>query len=238
MVGFLMKAILRPAIFSVFNLCISSSLTFASLHHSGAYVGTSFGISQLQGKRSDFVSNDVLTLNLFPNKKMDDTSLEANLYAGYRYSPHQTNLAISLEGFVTYGPFEHTVYKDLFPGNFRNQVATLKRGVGYGMTARVGYIVHQQLMPYLLIGQRMDRFTYRSIDAGAVSLQNKRMLMGADFGAGLETCIGAIKTALEFKYTHYNHVRRVIVEEATGDYVTLDARPKATSLSVRFTYLF
>lgn len=228
---------LRSAILTTLTLCVSSSLAFASLHQSGIYLGTSFGVSQLYGKRTDSVANDVTTYTLFPNKRMNDTSLEANLFAGYRYSPPQTNLVFSLEGFFTYGPFENTVFKDLV-GGFTNQLATYKRGIGYGITARAGYIVHQQLMPYLLIGERMDRFTYQSIDSNAVSLKTRKMLMGADFGAGIETYLGGIKTALEFKYTYYHQAHRFMVEAATGDRAIIDARPQAASLSLRFTHIF
>lgn len=210
----------------------------ASLHASGVYGGTSFGVSQLSGNRTDSISDGVTTLTIFPHQRMSDTSLEANLFAGYRYVPCHTNFVFSLEGFLTYGPYEQAVYRDLTPGSNGNQTGIFTRGIGYGMTVRAGYIAHQQLMPYLLMGTRMDRFTYNSIASDATSLMTKKFLVGTDFGGGVETCLGGLKTALEFKYTYYHRETRFIVESATGNFAMISARPRSASLSLRFLYSF
>lgn len=219
-------------------LCTSCVLpASASLHKSGVYIGSSFGVSQLSGKRTDTISDGINPFIIFSNKKMNDTSLEASLFAGYRYVPSQTNLVFSLDGSFSYGPYTHTVYRDL-TGFFANQVATLTRGIGYGITGRVGYIVHQQLMPYLLIGSRIDRFTYSSTDSSAVNLGVKKLLVGSDFGGGIETCLGGLKTALEFKYTYYHRETRFVVQQSTGHFVGINARPQSASISLRFTHIF
>ncbi|WP_032113812.1 hypothetical protein [Candidatus Paracaedibacter symbiosus] len=121
------------------TLGFTSSVASASLHDKGVYVGTSFGVSQLFGKRTDSISNNLFTLTLFPNKRMRDTSLEAALFAGYRYVPCHTNLVFSLEGSFAYGPYEQSVFRDLTPGFNGNQVAIFTRGIGYAITARAGY---------------------------------------------------------------------------------------------------
>jgi len=215
----------------------------AKLHAKGVYVGTSFGVTQLSGKRTDLISGIdqntglLTTYNVSSDQRIKDTSLEANVFIGGRFVPTNTPLALSLEGFFTYGPSEHTVFKDV-NGQFTNQVATLKRGIGYGITARAGYIAHQQFMPYLLIGSRMDRFAYNSVDANAINLTAKKFLVGSDFGGGIETCLGSLKTALEFKYTYYHRTVRSKVESTTGDFITANARPRAASLSLRFIHVF
>lgn len=237
-----MKLIFRSFILYNAVMCSFSLSALASLHQSGVYLGTSFGVSQLSGKRTDSISDGTTTLTIFNDKTMDDTSLEANLFAGYRYSPSQTNLVFSIEGFFTFGPFENKVYRDVLDGTpapFAQaiQLATLKRSWGYGLASRVGYIVHPSVMPYLLIGVQRDRFTYESIGSTATSSLKRKTLTGLDLGGGVETCFKGVKTALEFKYTRYQKTT-FDGRDQIGDLAYANTRPKAISLSLRFVYVF
>lgn len=239
-----MKLALKIFMLSNAALCSFSSLTFASLHQSGVYLGTSFGVSQLFGKRTDTATDGIDTYTIFNDKRMNDTSLEANLFAGYRYSLPQTNFVFSAEGFFTYGPFENKVYRDVWDGTPLGALggksvllATLKRSWGYGLAARVGYIIHQSFMPYVLIGWQRDRFTYEMIGSTATSSRERKMLSGVDFGGGIETCFKGIKTALEFKYTHYQKATLSGIDQ-DGHLGYVNTRPKSASLSLRFTHVF
>jgi opacity protein-like surface antigen len=212
--------------------------TLASLHQSGFYVGTSFGVSFLKGKRTDSIRNALRTLTLFTDKNLNDTSLEANFFAGYRYNPSQTNVVLSLEPFLTYGPFEHTVFRDLAPGFNGNQVATFKRGIGYGLSARIGIIVSQNYLPYIMVGAQRDRFSYISIAPDASWAKTRKSINGIDVGVGIETCLKGIKLALEGKYTQYQRTTITVTEAATGDQAIITTKPKSYSISLRFAHIF
>lgn len=233
-----MKLAFKNVVLSGIVLCSFSPIAHASLQQSGFYLGTSFGVSQLFGKRTDSITDGINTLTIFDNKRMSDTSLEASIFAGYRYSLPQTNWVFALEGSFGYGPYEHTVYRDLAPGFNGNQVATFKRDIGYGIAARGGYVVHQRVMPYLLVGSRIDRFSMTSIAPDASSAHQRKFLVGTDLGGGIETCFAGIKTALEFKYTYYHRQKDFGTEPNTGNRALISARPQSASVSLRFVYVF
>lgn len=69
-------------------LCFFAGIAGAnSFHKSGVYIGTSFGVSQLSRKRTDSIASRFNTPAVIEDKKMQDTSLEGSVFAGYRFVP-------------------------------------------------------------------------------------------------------------------------------------------------------
>lgn len=210
----------------------------ASSKNTGVYAGGGFGMSQLYGKRTDLaVGNNVSAPRyLYTDKRMNDTSLEGNVFVGYAYHPEDTRFVFSLEGFMSYGPYESTVFKAIGPGILSNQTASLKRGMGGGLTIRPGYVL-ESFTPYLVVGGRADRFFFSSVSSAAESVNKKDNITGIDYGMGVETVFRGLKTGLELKFTQYkNHTFNIIDKDQ--DQLINKTNTKSAFLGVRFIHVF
>ncbi len=216
------------------------------------YVGVSVGHDRMTAKRTEqVVTITGVHLPFFTNKTQTRNGMNGKVIAGFLWTVPNTAFVLSPEIYIGRGSIL-TLKESAFAeadNAMKTYKSTLKQSLAVGAVLRSGfYLTGDNNFLYGLVGidrsKFENKFMLSSTEMHGVAIptlveKRRKFFNSPVFGVGFERKFNAFKVGIDCRCTSYsgwgNYSKKILVSDDT---LSISLKPKITSTSLTFCYLF